>query len=296
MNKTVLILAAWLGIIGVCWAADEEDWTESAAEWTWQSYWLDPNILQEYTFSPNADDKVIGPSSVQVDFQVAAERPNNVIELRLAPPEPLDLSKVEAIEIRLKAVRGATLTPRDVFLSNPGFQKLAIVRWPKQLDLSPGGAWQRAVLDLTDASILDKARPGPDAKYDRSDVATICLNFTLPEGAVEGRLLIDGLRATELPPPPATLEKQADGSYLVTTEAYRAVVGADGYLQSLRAGATEFLSQSGNSTGSACFVENDPAQGIVPLAPPKPVGRTGLVAEGQRATVRYRFSEAEFDV
>ncbi|MFH1268295.1 MAG: hypothetical protein ABIK89_21450, partial [Planctomycetota bacterium] len=43
----------------------------------------------------------------------------NEIELRLAPPEPLDLSEVEAVEVRLKAVRGARLTPRDVFLCDP---------------------------------------------------------------------------------------------------------------------------------------------------------------------------------
>ena len=296
MNQTVMVLGIWLSIAGACRAEAEDDWTESAAQWHTQSYWQDPGILQQYTFSPNREDKVVGQSSVQVDMLVAAERPNNLIELRLVPPEPLDLSRIEALELHLKPVHGATLTPRDVFLCDPGFQKLAIVSWPNHLDLSPGGTWQRAVLDLTDASILDKARPGPGAEYDRSDVATICLNFLLPEGAVDGRLLIDGLRATELPPPPAKLEKQADGSYLVTTAAYRAVVGADGYLRSLRAGATEFLNQAGGVTGSACFVENDPARGIVPLSTPKPVGRTGLVAEGESASIRYAFSEEEFDV
>jgi len=210
MNKAVIVLATCLGIAAVSLAAAEEDWTESAAVWGWQSYWRDPAILQEYMFSPNDDDKVVGRSSVQVDFKVAADRPNNLIELRLALPEPLDLSKTEALEIQLKPVHGARFVPRDVFLCNPGFKKLAIVRWPKQLDLTPGGGWQRAALDLTEASILDKARPGPGAQYDRGDVATICLNFILPEGAVEGRLLIDGLRATELPPPPAKLEEQAD--------------------------------------------------------------------------------------
>jgi len=296
MNKTLVLVAAWLSIASVCRVDAEDDWTESAARWDSQSYWQEPDVLQKYTFTGNHEDSVVGQSSVQVDMQVAAERPNNLIELRLVQPKPLDLSKTEAIEVQLKSVRGVTLTPRDVFLCNPGFKKLAIVKWPKGLDLSPGKPWQRAVLDLTEASILDKAQPGPGGEYDRSDVATICLNFTLPDGAIDGQLLIDGLRATELPPPPAEIERQTDGSYVVTTAAYRTVVGANGYLQSLRAGATEFLNQAGDFKGSACFVENAPAKGTVPISAPKAVGRTRLAAEGELASIRYAFDKEEFDV
>ena len=293
MKRTLIVMATWLSIATVCLADAEDDWSESATEWSPQSYWEEADILQKYTFTANDEDTVVGRSSVQVDMQVAGRRPSNLIEMRVVPPEPLDLSKTEAIEVHLKSVRGVMLTPRDVFLCNPGFTKLAIVKWPKELDLSPGTAWQRVELDLTEASILDKARPGPGGEYDRSDVATICLNFTLPEGAIDGQLLIDGLRATELPPPPAEIVRQADGSYRVTNEAYCVLVGANGYLQSLRAGATEFLNQNGAFTGSALFVDNDPAKGVVPLSAPKPVGRTRLVAEGELASIRYVFGKEE---
>ena len=79
-----------------------------------------------------------------------------------------------------------------------------IVAWPEKLELAPGGPWQRAVLDLTEARVLDKAQPGVDGQYDRHDVATLCLNFNLPEGrVVDARLQIDGLFATKLPSPDA---------------------------------------------------------------------------------------------
>ena len=60
-----------------------EDWTELGGRWETQSYWQDPGILQRYTFRENADDKVVGQSSVEVHMEVGVERPNNLIELRL---------------------------------------------------------------------------------------------------------------------------------------------------------------------------------------------------------------------
>jgi len=279
--------------------ARAEDWTEAGVRWEFQSYWRDTNILQEYTFIANAKDKVAGESSVEVHMRVAAERPRNGVELRMVLPEPLDLSKVEAVEVSLRLLSGGELKSRDVFFCSPGFKKLAIVKWPDELELQPGGEWRRSVLDLTDARILDKARPGLDGRYDRHDVACICLNFTLPRGAVDACLLIDGMRPVSLPPPPARCEPQPDGSFVVTTDNYRAVVGANGYLQSLRAGPTEFLRKIPGvkpETASACFIGNDPAKGIVKLGGPEPTGRSRLAACGEKVSIRYEFRKEDFDI
>lgn len=278
------------------------DWTETGATWQTQSYWQDPKIVQRYTFSPNTADKQVGASSIEVHAEVGAERPNNSVELRLVLPKPLDLSKVEAIEVWLRQTAGEPLVPRDCFLCDPGFNKLTIAAWPEKFELAPGGPWQRALLDLTEARVLDKAKPGVDGQYDRHDVATICLNFNLPEGrAVDARLQIDGLAAAKLPPPTVQAERQSDGSYVFTTARYRAVVGPDGYLQSLRAGPTEFLHAYSRperpaSAASACFLENDPAKGTVALGTPSLKGRTRLQATGKQAAIEYVFREDDFDV
>ena len=271
-----------------------DDWTEAGGRWHTQSYWQDPNILQRYTFTPNTQDKVVGRASVEVHMEVGAARPKNLVELRLAPPKPLDLSKAEAIEVRLKMLGGATLRPRDVFLCSPGYKKLTVVPWPKGLDLSPGAPWQRAVLDLTEARVIDKAKPGPDGEYDRRDVTVICLNFLLPDaGAVDARLLLDGLRTSKLPPPPVLITRQADGSFTIASKHYRAVVGANGCLRSLRAGPTEFLRPE---PGAACYVDNSPAKGVIALGAPRAKGRRRLEAEGDKASTRYEFREDDFDI
>ena len=308
----LVLLLLWLS--GPALAGEQspaaDDWTETGGRWETQSYWQDPGILQRYTFSANTDDKVVGQSSVEVHMEVGVERPNNLIELRLVPPQPLDLSKAEAIEVWLRQTAGERLVPRDCFLCNPGFEKLTIVAWPERLELVPGGPWQRAVLDLTEARVLDKAKPAVDGQYDRHDVATICLNFTLPEGrAVDARLQIDGLAVAKLPPPAVQAEKQADGSYVFTTARYRAVIGANGYLQSLRAGPTEFfqpyslpgpegqsLPKTAPPTASACYLENDPSKGLVPLDTLTLKGRTRLEAQGKQATIKYAFREDDFDI
>jgi len=137
MKRTLIVMATWLSIATVCLADAEDDWSESATEWSPQSYWEEADILQKYTFTANDEDTVVGRSSVQVDMQVAGRRPSNLIEMRVVPPEPLDLSKTEAIEVHLKSVRGVMLTPRDVFLCNPGFTKLAIVKWPRNSTCRP---------------------------------------------------------------------------------------------------------------------------------------------------------------
>lgn len=176
------------------------DWSEGVSGWTTQSYWQDADILQKYTFTQNRDDCVSGEASVQVRMQVAAKRPGEMVELRLTLPKPWDLSQAEAVELQLKAVHGTGLKARDVFFCSPGFQKLAIADWSDEVDVSAPGDWQRAVIDLTNVRVLDKACPDQAGSYDRRDVTTICLNFHLPPGEVDCTLLIDGLQTTTLPP------------------------------------------------------------------------------------------------
>ena len=195
--------------MGAAAGAIGADWTEGRAAWTTQSYWQDENVLQRYTFTLNKKDKVAGESSVQVHMQVAAKRPRDLVELRLTLPGPLDLSQAEAVELWLKVVDGAGLRPRNVFLCSPGFKKLAIADWPDGIDVSGPGQWQRAVVDLTNVRVLDKATPHQGGVYDRHDVTTICLNFLLPAGAVDITLLIDGMRTTTLPPLPERLRAAA---------------------------------------------------------------------------------------
>jgi cephalosporin-C deacetylase-like acetyl esterase len=282
--------------------AAEADWTETGGTWQTHSYWQDPRILQRCAFSTNAADKIVGRSSVEVHLEVGVERPNHLVELRLILPKPLDLSKVEAIEVWLRQTAGDRLVPRDVFLCNPEFGRLTIAAWPEKFELSPGRPWQRAVLDLTEARVLDKANPAADGQYDRHDVATICLNFTLPEGrAVDARLAIDGLAAAQLPAPAVRVEKLPDGSHVFSTSRYRVVIGPSGYLQSLRAGPTEFLAPYGGPaapppSASACYPGNDPAKGVVPLGSLTLKGRTRLESQGKQAAVKYAFREDEFDV
>jgi len=185
------------------------DWSEGESTWSTQRYWQDENILQQYTFTPNKDDRKIGESSVQVRMQVAAERPRDLVELRLAPPKPLDLSRAEAVELWLKVVEGSGLRARNAYFCSPGYQKLAIVGWLDAIDVSAPGEWQRTVIDLTNVRVLDKATPNQAGVYDRHDVTTICLNFQLPPDAVDLTLLIDGMRTTTLPPLPERLRAAA---------------------------------------------------------------------------------------
>ena len=202
-----------LGIVcSVCvWAASStgaqtvSDWTEGESAWTTQSYWQDENILQKYTFTPNKDDRKTGESSIQVHMQVAAKRPRDFVELRLSLPKPLDLSQAEAVELWLKVVEGSGPRARNVYFCSPGFQKLAIVDWLDEIDLSAPGDWQRTVIDLTGVRVIDKATPNQAGIYDRHDVTTICLNFELSPGAADITLLIDGMRTTTLPPLPERL-------------------------------------------------------------------------------------------
>lgn len=198
-----------LGAAGSAPAQTAPDWTEAGGTWSTQSYWRNANILQKYTFTQNKDDRVSGESSVQVHMQVAAKRPQDSVELRLALPKPLDLSQAEAVEVRLKVVRGSGLKARDVFFCSPGFQKLAIADWSDEVDVSAPGEWQRAVIDLTNVRVIDKSTPDQAGVYDRHDVSIICLNFQLPPGAVDITLLIDGMRPTTLPPLPERLRAAA---------------------------------------------------------------------------------------
>ncbi len=280
------------------------DWTEAGGKWSFQSYWRDPDIPQEYSYA-TSPDHVAGQTSVQVRIQVAAERPRNHVELRLEMPAPLDLSRVEAVELSLKVVQGRGLKPRDVYFCSPDFRKLAVAQWPGGLDLSVPGTWRKAVIDLIDVRILDKANPGPDGEYDRHDVSTICLNFELPPGEVDGVLLLDGMRPAVLPPPPVRRRPAADGSFVVETDIYRVVIGANGYMQSLRAGNTEFLQPwrppeeqetKISPTSSVCSVGNPLEEEPVILGKPVPLGRAGLEAKGPKLRLTYRFREQDFDI
>ena len=284
----------------------KDDWTENAGSWYAQSYWQNDAILQEYSFGPCPDDKTAGEASVLVHMRVAAERPRNNVELRLVPPEPLDLSEAEAVEISLKLVDGGTLEPTNVYFCDPGFKKLAIATWPPGLSLGAGDGWQRAVLDLTDVPVLDKAKPGEDGEYHRKDVATICLNFSLPPGPVDAKLLLDGMRVAKLPPPPVAREEQPDGSFVFRTANYTAVVGANGYLQSLRAGTTEFLKpylfgpentdRAARPTASACCGESNPRNAVFLLGGVTPRGRSRLSAKHEQVSLHYEFREVDFDI
>ena len=200
-----IVYSICVGAVASTEAQVASDWSEGESAWTTQSYWQDEDILQKYTFTPNLDDRKAGECSVQVHMQVAAKRPKDWVELRLALPRSLDLSQAEAVELWLKVVEGSGLRARNAYFCSPGFQKLAIADWLDVIDMSAPGEWQRTVVDLTSVRVLDKATPNQAGIYDRHDVTTICLNFELPRGAVDITLLIDGMRTTTLPPLPERL-------------------------------------------------------------------------------------------
>lgn len=208
-TKLAIVCCICVGAASSTGAQIVSDWSEGSSAWTTQSYWQDDNTQQEYTFTPNKDDRKTGDSSVQVHMQVAAKRPRDFVELRLTPPMPLDLSQAEAVEVWLKVVDGSGLMARNVYFCSPGFEKLAIADWLDEIDVSTPGEWQRAVVDLSSARVLDKATPNQAGVYDRHDVRTICLNFQLPPGAVDVTLLVDGMRTTTLPPLPERLRTLA---------------------------------------------------------------------------------------
>lgn len=204
-----IVCSISLGVVNSTGAQIVSDWTEGESTWSTQSYWQDEDVLQKYTFTPNKDDRVKGESSMQVHIEVAAKRPKDLVELRLTPAKPLDLSQAEAVELWFKVVDGKGLRARNAYLCSPGFQKLAIVDWLDAVDVSAPGDWQRTVIDLTNVRVLDKATPNQAGTYDRHDVTTICLNFQLPPGAVDITLLMDGMRTTTLPPLPERLRAAA---------------------------------------------------------------------------------------
>jgi len=204
-----IVCSLCVGAVSSTGAQIVSDWTEGESAWTTQSYWQDENVLQEYTFTPNEDHRVRGESSIQVRMQVAAKRPKDFVELRLALPRPLDLSQAEAVELWLKVVDGSGLKARNAYFCSPGFKKLAIADWLDEIELLTPGEWRRSVVDLSNVRVLDKATPNQARIYDRHDVTTICLNFQLPPGAVDVTLLIDGMRTTTLPPLPERLRAAA---------------------------------------------------------------------------------------
>ena len=301
-KRFTAVLFAWAvtgGFVGPVWA--EGDLTELSGRWYVQSYWQDPKIRQVYAFAPNEEDRRAGASSVQVRMKVAAERPGDLIELRFEPVKPVDLSAVEALEVSLKFSGAPGLKPRDVFLCSPGFRKLSVIPWPRQLDLGQTGQWQRVVLDLTEARVLDKDRPGKPGSYDRRDVATVCFNFNIPAGELDATLLIDKVQPIRLPPPPVVRTRLPDGAYQFKSVSYEAVIGTNGYLRSLRAGKTSFLkaepfAATDQTNGSGMFPDNDPAKGLIKLDSLEPAGRAGLNATGEQGAIRYVFREHEFDI
>ncbi|MDP7301492.1 MAG: hypothetical protein QGG09_00225, partial [Pirellulaceae bacterium] len=181
--KLGIVCSICVGAVSSTGAQIVSDWSEGESTWTTQSYWEDESIRQKYTFTPKLDDRVTGKSSVQVHMQVGAKRPRDFVELRLALPRPLDLSRAEAVELWLKVVDGSGLKARNAYFCSPGFKKLAMADWLDEIDMSAPGQWQRTVVDLTNVRVLDKATPNQAGIYDRHDVTTICLNFQLPPGA-----------------------------------------------------------------------------------------------------------------
>jgi cephalosporin-C deacetylase-like acetyl esterase len=299
LSKLILTLAAFGSATTATMVAD---WTEQPGTWASQSYWSDPAINQSYTFQPIAGDSVDGTGSVAVDIDVGAKKPRNMVELRFAPSTPLDLSRIEAITFLAKPLNAGELRLQNIYLCSPGFKKLATVTPPKPVILKPGVQWQRVMLDLADATILDKSLPtGQPGTYDRRDVATICINFLLPEGAVQGRLLLDDLRGAVLPPTPVKRVELPTGGFEVTTPNYRVIIGADGYLQSVRAGDTDFLKsvfplEGSDTTATAVLQGNDPRNCIVRMSDVRPEGRTRVLAAGEKLSLRYVFREYDFDI
>lgn len=278
------------------------DWTEQPGRWTPQSYWTDPAIRQSYTFTRFDDGSVDGKSCVAVDIDVAASKPRNLVELRFEPSTPLDLSETEAVTLSVKSLTAGELRLQNVYLCSPGFRKLATVTPAKPVVLKSGDDWQRIVLDLADARILDKDLPsGETGTYDRREVATICINFVLPDGAVKGRMLLDDLRHAVLPPSPISRVARTHGGFEVITPNYRATIGANGYLNSLLAGETEFLTSSfplnnPGTTATAAFENNDTNDGVVRMSQVQPEGRTRILASGDKLSLRYVFREHDFDI
>ncbi len=272
------------------------DYSENAERWYAQSYWQDEKIPQDYRFSPNSLDKIAGSESMQVDYRVGEDKPAPVVELRRKLEPGLDLSGAEAIAIFLKQTGGTPLQPGQLLLCSTGFRKVASLSWPPASDKADPGEWQRFVFELSERRVLDKEKPGEEGSYDLSDVETLCLNFTLPDGPVEGQLLIDGIRVAKLPPPEVTVVPRDDGSYLVSTSAYEAVVGADGYLQSLNAGDTSFLTKTESGSASGFCTGELPEEEPISLSVPVREGRAGLKAGGEDASVAYDFRRDDFDM
>jgi cephalosporin-C deacetylase-like acetyl esterase len=299
MSKSLSTLALLCFVTSSTMAAD---WTKQPGRWSPQSYWTDAAIPQSYTFQKFDDDSAGGAGSVAVDINVGANKPRNMVELRFEPSKPLDLSKLEAITLLAKSLTAGELRLQNVYLCSPGFRKLATLTPGTPVILKPGEDWSRVVLDLACARILDKSLPaGKIGTYDRRDVGTICINFLLPEGAVKGRLLLDDVQGAVLPPSPVKREMKTDGGFEITTPHYRAVIGADGYLQTVQAGDTDFLKPAfpldgSNATATAAFDENNASKSIVRIDNVRPEGRTRVLASGDRLSLRYVFREYDFDI
>lgn len=282
--------------------AQAADWTEQAGRWAPQSYWNDNTITQSYAFQSFADDKIDGASSVAVDIDVAANKPRDMVELRFEPIKPLDLSEIDAITLSAKSLTVGELKLRDIYLCSPGFQKLATVVPTKPVILKPGADWHQITFDLEEARILDKSLPtGKQGTYDRQKVATICINFLLPKGKVQGRLLLDGLKPIDVPPSPVVRKTLPGGGIKVTTPHYQVLIGASGYIQSIQAGKFDFLqaalpSGSSAATASAAFENNDPHEPVLKLDDVRLEGRTRVLATGDKLSLRYIFRAQDFDI
>jgi cephalosporin-C deacetylase-like acetyl esterase len=274
------------------------DWTERPGRWYPQSYWTDAAITQSYSFHAFDGDSVDGASSVAINIHVGADKPRDMVELRFELSKPLDLSMLEAITLSAKSLTAGELQLQSVYLCDPEFQKLATVTPAKPVVLKPGEDWHRVVLDLADARVLDKSLPaGKIGTYDRRNVKTICINFLLSEGAVNGRLLIDELSEVKLPPSLISRDVRVGGGFEISTPNYRAIIGADGYLQSIQAGSTDFLKsvlslEDSGSTATAAFEDGS----IVRMKDVRPEGRTRVLASGDKLSLRYVFREHDFDI
>ncbi len=111
------------------------------------------------------------------------------------------------------------------------------------------------------------------------------------------------LSASEVPPPRQTVQAwtptapteqpapaPADGARHIRTGCYEAVVDADGWLTSLRVGGVEFLAApDGLPRGS--YFSREEGQGVLKLSAVDQPTANIVTARGDRASVRYEFSD-----
>ncbi|MHB9130952.1 MAG: acetylxylan esterase [Armatimonadota bacterium] len=102
-----------------------------------------------------------------------------------------------------------------------------------------------------------------------------------------------------------TFTKADDGSVTVLTSSYSATIGADGCLQSIKAGGVEFLGRYERFGTASCALDFIPPgnYGVItktmtrwPLEKPEVVNETTIKVTGKTAQVTYVFREKDLDL